>query len=318
MAVPKEALVRVFTDMVRSRLLDQKFVEMSNSKKLIFPWHSGEGQEGLCAVYSLLGEGDYCGYTHRGCYVWVSRGIPMREQLAEFCGKLTGTSKGKGGTHITSLPAGVLGRSGMQGGHFSVYAGAAIASQVLGQDRVAVCSFGDGCATSGVLHESMVYASTCKLPVIYLCENNGYDVYTRIEEVWPQPDIAKMGVPYDIPYQILDGNDAIVVAEAAGGAIQRARRGGGPSILELKTYRVRAHYEVPEPSYRTQEEVEAWRKKDPIKRMQEALLAQGVLAQREVDRIYREAQGEVDDAERFALASPEPPPEEAYTDVYAD
>lgn len=318
MAVPNQTLVQIYTNMVRSRLLDQKFVEMSNAKKLIFPWHSGEGEEGLCAVYTLLEPGDVCGYTHRGCYVWVCRGIPMREQLAEFCGKITGAAKGKGATHITSLPHGVFGRSGMQGGHFALYAGAAIACQVLGKDRIAVCSFGEGAATSGLLHESMVYAAKNKLALLYVCENNGFDTYLRTEEVWPQTDIAKMGIPYEIPYTIVDGNDAIAVAEAAQAAIAHIRGGNGPFILELKTYRIRPHYEVPEPPYRSQDEIAYWRQRDPLPRMETALLEREVLTRADVERIYAEARAEVDDAERFALESPEPPPEEAYTDVYAD
>ncbi|MFQ5879343.1 MAG: thiamine pyrophosphate-dependent enzyme, partial [Dehalococcoidia bacterium] len=148
---------------------------------------------------------------------------------------------------------------------------------------------------------------------------NGYDVYVKIEEVWPQPDIAKMGIPYNIPYQIVDGNDAIASAEAAQVAIERARRGGGPTILELKTCRYRGHFEGrAEGPYRTEKEVESWRQRDPIERMQEVLLEWGVLSQTDVERIHRGAQAEVDDAERFALESPEPPPEEAYTDVYSD
>jgi pyruvate dehydrogenase E1 component alpha subunit len=318
MAVANESLVRIYTNMVRSRLLDQKFVELSLAKTLITPWHSGEGEEGVCAVYSLLEHGDICGYTHRGCYAWVCRGIPMGEQIAEFLGKATGSAKGKGATHITSLPHGVLGRSGMQGGHFSLYAGSAIAAQVLGKNTVSVCSFGEGAATSGILHESMVYASRNKLPVLYLCENNGFDTFMRTDEVWPQTDIAKMGIPYDIPFTILDGNDALAVADAADEALARVRGGEGPHILELKTYRIRAHYEIPEPPYRTQEEIESWRQRDPIPRMENALLEREIISRADVERIYAAARSEVADAERFALKSPDPEPQEAYTDVYAD
>ncbi|MFQ5860983.1 MAG: thiamine pyrophosphate-dependent dehydrogenase E1 component subunit alpha, partial [Dehalococcoidia bacterium] len=228
MTVPRETLVKIYRDMVRTRALDEKLIELYHGKKLIVSWHSGMGQEGLCAVYSQLHSDDYCGYTHRGCYVWVCKGMSMREILAEFAGKITGCAKGKGGTHIVSMKLGIFGRSGMQGGHFPLLTGAAKAIKLRGSDQIAVCSFGEGAATSGLMHEALNQAAIWRLPVLYLCEANNFSESSRLEEVWAQPDIAKMAFPYNMASATVDGNDAIAVAEAAQEAIAHARSGKGP------------------------------------------------------------------------------------------
>lgn len=318
MKVSQELLAKVYRDMVRSRLLDEKFVELLYAGKLATGWHSGRGEEALCAVYSQLRQDDYCGYTHRGCYAWVAKGIPMRQVVAEFCGKYTGTSKGKGGTHISDMEHGVFGRSGMQGGHFALMTGAAMAIQFRGSDQVAVCSFGEGCATSGLLHESMNFAALSKLPVIYLCETNNFMESERLEQIWSQPDVAKMGLAYNMPFTIVRDNDSIALAEAGAEAISRARSGEGPTIVELKTYRIRGHAER-EPEglgYRTPEEIAAWVRKDPIEQLGAYLLDKNALSQEALADIKREAQAEVEDAVRFAEESPAPPIEEAFKDIY--
>jgi acetoin:2,6-dichlorophenolindophenol oxidoreductase subunit alpha len=283
-------------------------------------WHSGHGQEGLCAVYSLLRPDDFCGFTHRGCYVWVCKGIDMGQIIAEQQGKATGTSKGKGGTHISGWKVGVLGRSGMQGGHYALFTGAAEATKMLGSDRVAVCSFGDGAATSGNLHEAAAHAAVRKLPVIYVCENNGFNMSVRAEAAWAQPDIAKLAIGYGMPFSIVDGNDAIAVAKVAQEAIERARTGGGPTFLELKTYRVRGHQENDKElsGYRTRAEVEAWLDKDPIDRLRNFLLDMEILSTSSAEEIESEAVLEVTRAVEFADQSPLPDPEDAWSDLYAE
>jgi len=316
-AIPKAMLVKIYRDMVRSRLLDEKMVEFAQAGEMLGV-HSGLGEEGLCGVYSQLRPDDYCGYTHRGCYVWVSKGMTMREIVAEKLKKFTGCAKGKGDTHIVSMKLGILGRSGMQGGHFPLFAGAAKSIKLRGGDQIAVCSFGEGCATSGLLHEALNQVAVHKLPVVYVCDTNQFMESLRTESVWAQTDISKMAIPYNIPAAIVDGNDAIAVAEAAQQAIAHARGGQGPYFLELKTFRIRGHNEW-EPEglgYRTREEVESWKQKDPIPRMANILMDWGVFTKEEVNRIQAEAEAEVEDAVQFAEASPEPPDEELYTDVY--
>ena len=318
--VSSEKLTRIYRDMVRSRALDTKLRELSGLKKLVLQWHSGEGQEGLCATYSQLRADDACGYTHRGCYVWVCKGIDMGQAIAELSGKATGTSKGKGGTHIAGWKQGVYGRSGMQGGHFALYTGSAEAAKVMGSDRVAVCSFGDACATSGNLHEAAAHAAVRKLAVIFQCENNGFGMSVRADACWAQPDIAKLAIGYGMPYSVVDGNDAIAVAEAAQEAIARGRSGGGPTFIELKTYRVRGHMENDRElsGYRTRAEVESWLPKDPINRLQKVLLETKVLTSEAVKQIGAEASLEVERAAEFAEQSPRPDPKDAWSDVYAE
>jgi TPP-dependent pyruvate/acetoin dehydrogenase alpha subunit len=319
-ALSSEMLTRIYRDMVRSRALDSKLRELSGRKKLVLNWHSGEGQEGLCATYSQLRADDVCGYTHRGCYVWVCRGMDLGPVVAELAGKATGTSKGKGGSHVAGWKYGVYGRSGMQGGHFPVITGSAEAAKMLGSDRVAVCSFGDGAATSGNLHEAAAHAAVRKLAVIFHCENNGFNMSVRAEASWAQPDIAKLAIGYGMPYAIVDSNDAMGLAKAAQEAIARGRSGGGPTFLELKTYRMHGHQENDRElsGYRTRAEVDAWRAKDPINRMRNTLLEMKGLTPGDVQRIGAEAAQEIQRAADFAEQSPLPDPKDAWSDVYVE
>jgi pyruvate dehydrogenase E1 component alpha subunit len=246
--------------------------------------------------------------------------MTMREIMAEKFRKFTGCAKGKGDTHIVSMKLGILGRSGMQGGHFPLFAGAAKSIKLRGGNQIAVCSFGEGCATSGLLHEALNQVAVHKLPVLYVCDTNHFMESLRTEWVWAQTDISRMAIPYNIPSAIVDGNNAIAVAEAAQQAIAHTRGGQGPYFLELKTFRIRGHNEKEAEGllYRTPEEVESWRQKDPIPIMRNALLNSGILTTKEVNRIQAEAEAEVEDSVKFAEASPEPPDEELYTDVYVE
>lgn len=318
--VSDELLLRTYTDMVRSRHLDVALIGLVAAGKLHANWHSGFGEEALCGVYTQLRKDDYAGYTHRGCYAWVSKGIPMRAVLAEFQGKATGTAKGKGGTHIADLERGVLGRSAMQGGHFPLFAGVGIAIQQRGSDQVAICSFGEGAATSGNLHEAMNFSSVWKLPVVFVCENNTCSETERLDDIWGQPDISKMGIPYGMPFATTGENDAIDMTEMAAEAIHRARTGGGPTILELKTFRMRAHFEQEPPDFpdRSKEEIAEWAKKDPIDKMQKALLERQILTQDLIESIDRDARAELEEALRFAEESPPASPDEAFTDIYGN
>ncbi len=318
-AVSPETLTRIYRNMVRSRALDTKLVELTARKKLIMTWHSGHGQEGLCAAYSQLRSDDVCGYTHRGCYVWVCKGLDLGPVVAELAGKATGTSKGRGGSHVSGWKQGVYGRSGMQGGHFALYTGSAEAAKVLGSDRVAVCSFGDGCATSGNLHEAAAHAAVRKLAVIFFCENNGFNMSVRADAMWAQPDVAKLAIGYGMPYAIVDGNDAIALAEATHEAIARARSGGGPTFIEAKTYRMRGHQENDRElsGYRTRAEVESWRPKDPVNRLRSQLLEMKLLTTSDVKEFETDATQEVQRAADFAEQSPAPDPKDAFSGVYA-
>lgn len=312
-----EVLTRIYRDMVRTRVLDERLIASLREGKNPGSWHSGIGQEGIVAAVATLQKDDYCGYTHRGCYVWVTKGISIREILAEFYGKATGCSKGKGGTHIADLSVGIFGRSGTQGGHFPIAVGQALAAKSAGRGQVAMVFFGDGCSGRGTLHESMNMAAVWRLPVIWICENNGYSMGVPQSRTTTLKDLADLATAYSMSGTVVDGNDAIAVYEATSEAVQRARAGGGPSLIELKTYRLRGHAEGDPQRYRTREEIEEWRKRDPIERLEKQLLASGVLSVNLVAQIKTEAEAEVADADQFAVDSPWPDPHQAYEGVYA-
>lgn len=317
MTTDNQALVRVYRDMVRSRLLDEQMI-VSLQRGKIGSWHSGIGEEGIVAAVATLRRDDYVNYTHRGCYVWVAKGMSMKEITAEFYGRATGCCRGKGGTHIADLELGIFGRSGTQGGHFPIAVGQALAAKFAGRGQVAMMFFGDGCAGRGTLHEAMNMAAVWKLPVVWICENNGYSMGVPQSKTTTLKDLAELAHSYSMPGMVVDGNDAVAVYEAVGEAVARARAGGGPSLVELKTYRLRGHAEGDPMRYRSRAEAEEWRRKDPIDRLEKRLLEAGALTEDQVAAIKAEAAAEVAEAERFADQSPWPDPREAYQDVYAE
>lgn len=320
MAIPKDTLVKIYRDMLRCVAYEEKHLELVEEGETIVGFHGCRGQEALCAVYSQLRPDDYCGYTHRVFYPWLCKGIPTRQLMAEACGKATGTSKGKGGTHISGYEVGVLGRSGMQGAHWALFAGAAIAAQLRGSDQVSVVTAGEGCSTGGGLHEAMNHAAIWKLPVVFVCDNNQYMQCATIAQVWAQPDLHKLAAAYDMVAEVVDGGDALAVAEAAQAAIERGRAGGGPTFLEVKLHRWGTHYTPLEPEglgYRDFESIQEWKAdKDPIANLEAVLLDWGVLSTGDPARIRQQAREEMDDAAAFARESPAPSREEAFTDIY--
>lgn len=318
MTLSKDQLLKIYQNMVRTRTLDYQMIKNARSGKMIPGWHSGLGEEVISGTVSLLRDDDYVTYTHRGAYAWIAKGISMKDILAEFYGKSTGCAHGKGGTHITKPSLGIFGRSGMQGGHFPLAAGMGIAAQLRGQGQVVVMFFGDGCGTRAPLHEAMNYASIWKLPVLWFCENNGYSMSVRMDKTWAIRDIAKIADSYAMPGKTIeDGNDVIAVTEAAEEFIDRSRSGKGPALLEIKTYRWRGHHEGDPALYRSKEEVEAWMKKDPLKRFENVLLMRNLLMREDVETIKALADVEVAEAQKFAEESPEPAPEDAFNAVFA-
>ncbi len=184
MALSKEVLLRIYRDMIRQRALDYQLVKGAKSGKMPPGWHSGLGEDAIVAPVALLRKDDYVTYTHRGAYVWIARGMSMKEILAEFYGKATGCAGGYGGTHIAKPSLGIFGRSGMQGGHFPLAVGMGITAQMKGKGQVVMMFFGDGCGTRGHLHEAFNFASVWKLPIIWICENNGLAMSVKLEKTW--------------------------------------------------------------------------------------------------------------------------------------
>ncbi len=318
MALAKDLLLRIHRDMIRTRTLDYQMIKNAQSGKMSPGWHSGLGEEVIVGPVALLGKDDYATYTHRGAYVWIAKGMDMKEIIAEFYGKATGCAGGKGGTHITKPSLGIFGRSGMQGGHLPLAAGMGIAAQLRGQGQVVISFFGDGCGCRAPLHEAMNYASIWKLPVLWFCENNGQSMSVKTDKTWAVKDISKIAGSYAMPGKTIeDGNDVIAVTEAAQEFLARARRGEGPALLEIKTYRWRGHNEGDPMLYRTKQEVTEWMKKDPLKRFEQLLLGQGALTEADIQRIQAEADAEVAEAQQFAEESPEPSPDDVFNSLYA-
>lgn len=317
MALREELSIRIYRDMIRTRTLDEQLIKNARGGVMRTPWHSGIGQEAIVGPIALLHRDDYATYTHRGAYVWITKGMDMKEILAEFYGKATGCAKGKGGTHIVKPSLGIFGRAGSQGGHFVLAVGMAIAAKMKGKGQVVISCFGDGCGTRGTLHEAMNYASIHKLPILWLCENNGYSMSVGVDLTWAVKNIADIAPSYAMPGTTVDGNDVVAVTEAAQQYLYRAREGKGPSLLEMKTYRLRAHFEGHTMSYMPKEEIEAWKKKDPIQAFEQVLIKQVILREKDTLKIKADAIAEVQEAQRFAECSPDPSPGDGLSDLYA-
>ena len=237
--------------------------------------------------------------------------------MAELFGKKTGYCKGKGGSmHIADLNLGIMGANGIVGGGPPLAAGAALAVQYLGKDSVAACFFGDGASNQGTTHEAMNLATCWKLPVVFVNENNMYGISSCTINSMCVPNIADRAAAYDMPGVVVDGNDVIAVYEAAAEAINRAREGKGPTLIECKTYRHRGHFEGDPCTYRNDEELQEWKEKDPIPRLEQKLIEMEILTDSKIQEIKSTLQKDVALAEQFAEESAFPDASELTEDVY--
>ena len=312
---PAEQL-ELYTLMVRSRAFENAAVALAAAGSVPGSWLSGIGQEGTLGAISRLRPDDYLTYTHRGAYGFIGRGSDPKRLLAELLGKRTGYAKGKGGRHIADLEHGILGKSGTIGGHAPLAIGAATAIQIRGGDQVVMSLFGEGTSNRGTTHSSMTAAAVWKLPVVWVCENNGYMGNVPARQYTAVTDIADTAAAYGMPGEVVDGNDVLAVREAAQWALARARAGQGPSLLEFKTFRMRAFgedwHELRDP-----EEIAAWQEQDPILRLRRRLSASGHLTDTAARAIEAAAGKEMAAAVNFARESPYPDPAEALEDLYA-
>jgi len=257
--------------------------------------------------------------TYRGHHHAMARGATAEECLAELMSRSTGICKAKGGSmHLTKADHGMLGSYAIVGAHLPMAVGAAWSARLRGTGQVAVAFFGDGATNIGAFHEALNLASVWKLPVIFICENNFYMEYTPIGAVTATEHPAAGRAPaHNIPAEIVDGNDVVAVREAVGRAVERARAGDGPSLIEAGTYRQYGHSRADPAKYRPAEEVEEWLKRDPIDLARAHLEAQGVTPDR-IARTDERAKAHVDAAVEAARNAPEADPDEAFTDVWAD
>ncbi len=250
----------------------------------------------------------------------IAKGIEPGAVMAELFGKITGCSKGKGGSmHMWSNELGLLGGNAIVAAQLTIAAGVALASQYRGEDSVTVCFFGDGAVDEGAFHESLNLASIWQLPVVYICENNQYSMGMAVHKAWAVDSLLPRAAAYNMPGEQVDGMDVIAVYEAVKRAVERARRGEGPSLLEIKTYRFRGHSMTDPAYYRTREEEQQWRTtRDPIGIFEKRLLEAEAATQAEFDENDARATQAAEDAAEFAENSPNPALEELYTDVMVD
>jgi pyruvate dehydrogenase E1 component alpha subunit len=281
--------------------------------------HLSIGQEASAvgAILPLRAD-DYILSTHRGHGHCIAKGADPARMLAEFFGKENGYCHGRGGSmHIADIESGNLGANGIVAGGLPIAVGVGMSIKAQKQDRICMVFFGDGAANEGAFHEALNMASIWKLPVVFLCENNKYGMSMDIALAMAVPNVADRASAYAMPGVAVDGNDLPAVAAASLAAVNRARSGGGPTLVECKTYRLRGHSKSDRNLYRTKEEIEAWRKRDPIRRLESELVAHRRFDAAELADLEREAQLEIEQALDFAKASPDPDPAQLTRDVYA-
>ena len=315
-----KVLQELHLKMVRIRRFEEEAGRMMEESKIPGALHLYVGQEAVASgVMQHLSNEDQITSTHRGHGHLVAKGGAFNLMFAELFGRSTGYCKGKGGSmHISNLELGMLGANGIVGGGPPIAMGAAFANKFLKSKRVAVAFFGDGASNEGSFHEAVNMAALYKLPCVFVCENNGYGEYTPQANHQAIVDVADRAAGYGIPGVIVDGMDVIAVYEAAGEAIARARKGDGPTLLECKTYRFYDHVGVRGMglTYRSDEELEIWKKRDPIQSFERSLIELKVMTQKKIDKVYSSVNKEIEEGIQFGEDSPFPDPSDLLDDVY--
>lgn len=315
----KETLVGILKKMLEIRVFEEKVFDLYAQNLVPGTIHLYAGEEAVAVgVCTSLRKDDYIISTHRGHGHCIAKGADLKRTMAEILGKETGYCKGKGGSmHIADFNIGMLGATAVVGAGLPIAVGAALSAQLRKTDQVVACFFGEGASNQGTFHESINLAATWKLPVIFVCENNLYAMGTRQSRVMAIENVADRAGAYGIPGVVVNGNDVLAVYDVACDAVKRARSGGGPTLIECKTYRHKGHSRVDAAKYRPKEEVDQWLAKDPLKTLKERLLQTNTLNEGEIQKIEKEVSAEIEDAVKFAVDSQYPAPEEALEDVYA-
>ncbi len=310
-------------DALRKMYLIRRFAERAEDaymRGLIHgTMHLSIGQEASAVGSCLpLSDGDYITSTHRGHGHCIAKGADVKQMFAEFFGKETGYCRGRGGSmHIADPAKGNLGANGIVGGGIPIAVGAALAVKKRGLNAVVVSFFGDGANNEGAFHEALNMATIWRLPVVFVCENNQYGMSTSSERSTAVRQIADRAVAYGMPGVTVDGNRVADVAEAAFAATARARAGDGPTLIESKTYRISGHSRSDRNRYRTKEEIETWRQRDPIMQFEAELQSFGLVMEAEVSSLRDEVEAEIAAALEYARESPSPEPSQLTRDVYS-
>ena len=318
MKIKKEVLLDIYTMMVRIRKFEEKALDFYSQALIGGSIHLYIGEEAIAAtVGKLLNKDDYISSTHRGHGHILGKGAQPDKALAELLGKETGYCKGRGGSmHIADLDNGILGANGIVGGGIPAAVGAGLSSKLLKNGRVSVAYFGDGAANEGSFHESINLATLWQLPVIFACENNCYGMTVPISESTREEDIYLRAKGYGLPGYKVDGNDVFAIYDTASTAINRARKGEGPTLLEFKTYRWRGHWEGDDMCYREESELTEWMEKCPIKRLEKSLIEEYGFDKKDLENIAVKIIDEINKAGDFALNSPDPDPKNLLDDLF--
>ena len=319
MNIPKEKLALMYDRMIKIRYFEDRVKDLFAAGELPGFVHLYLGQEAVASgVCANLNDDDFITSTHRGHGHIIAKGGDLSKMMAELYGKATGYNKGKGGSmHIAWPKLGILGANGILAAGLPIATGAALSAKYRKSGQVTACFFGDGASNEGAFHESLNIASAFDLPIIFVCENNLYAVGTRQADVRKIEDIADRASGYGMPGVVVDGNDVVAVYEVTKEAVERARSGDGPTLIECKTYRWRTHFEGEPDTYRPPEEVAAWRAREPIEPFRKLLIDQKIYTQNELDKVDQDVLNELEDAVQFARNSPLPQPQEALQDLWA-
>jgi pyruvate dehydrogenase E1 component alpha subunit len=317
----RELLGRLYLDMQRIRIADERIAEVYKEQEMRCPVHLSVGQEGVAAgVSAALAPEDYVLSGHRAHAHYIARGGSLRAMMGELYGRVTGCCQGKGGSmHLVDTSVGFLGAVPIVGSTIPIAVGAALGAVMKGERRVTVAYFGEGATEEGVFHEALNYAVLHKLPVVFLCENNFFSVYSPLSVRQPEGrGVCQLARGHGVEADSGDGNDAVAVEARTRAAVDKARAGGGPTFLEFVTYRWREHcgpnYDN-DLGYRSVAEFEAWKKKDPIPRHEQRMLEAG-FSRAELDETVARVQAEVEDAIRFAKQSPFPGEDKLWEHLY--
>jgi TPP-dependent pyruvate/acetoin dehydrogenase alpha subunit len=319
--ISHEKLTWLYTTMYRIRRFEETMLEQTFKGNSMGVTHPSDGQEavptGICAHLTVK---DWIGSTHRGHGHCIAKGLDTKSMMAEIMGRSTGMCKGKGGSmHIADFSKGMLGANAIVGASVPLAVGAALTAKYRGKenDSIGVSFFGDGATSQGVVHESMNLAAVWKLPVIFACENNGYAEATPAWYAVSADDISSRAEGYGIPGVQVDGMDVFAVYDAAKIAVERARKGEGPTLLDLKTYRYHGHFHADDPKkYRKPEEEAYYKERDCLKLFEDRVTGQGLMKAAELADIRSNIEQEMEEAVEFGLASPMPDESELYADVY--
>ncbi|BEQ13768.1 thiamine pyrophosphate-dependent dehydrogenase E1 component subunit alpha [Desulfoferula mesophila] len=322
MDIPSKTVRELYRTMVVIRAFEEKVQDLYARGHIPGLAHLYIGEEAIAAgVCANLGDRDYITSTHRGHGHVIAKGALLKPMMAELYGKETGYCKGKGGSmHIADVNLGILGANGIAGGGLPIAVGAGLSCKMKYPGQVTVCFFGDASSNNGTFHESLNFAAVHKLPVIFVCENNGFGISVSQKQHQAIVDISVRAAGYNMPGITVDGNDVLSVYLSSAEAIERARQGEGPTLLEYKTYRWRGHHEG-DPNqggrYRTKEDIQAWVENCPIKRLEAYLTKNKVMTKKQMQAVWDEVEKEIDDSIEFAEQSPFPPLEEMFQDVLA-